>query len=90
MDLISAKHDTSDDDIDIFAKKLQEEIQKIMECTSVIYPPMELSHLPYPLPPFKPDGVPFEKLEWIMPPIPVKLEDESRKENCNDLCDQKG
>lgn len=84
MDLTSAERNTSDDDT--FLKKLQDEIQKIMECTNVIHP-MELSHLPYPLPPFKPDSVTFEKLEWIIPPIPV--EDESRKENYNDICDQK-
>ena len=81
MDLISAKHDTSDDDI--FKKKLQEEIQKIMDCASVIHIliPMEL---PHPLPPFKPDDINLEKLEWIMPPIPVKPEDECRNENSND------
>jgi hypothetical protein len=74
MDLTSAKHnDTTDDDT--FKKKLQEEVQKIMDSTSIIQPPIELSHLPYPLPPFKPDSVPFEKLEWIIPPIPVKSEE---------------
>lgn len=74
MDLISAKHDTADDDA--FRKKLQEEIQKIMDCTSIIHIPipMELSHLPHPLPPFTPDDVRLEKLEWIIPPIPVKPE----------------
>lgn len=87
MDLISAKHDTSDDDT--FKKKLQEEIQKIMDCTSVIHIPIPME-LPHPLPPFKPDDINLEKLEWIMPPIPVKPEDECRKENCNDTCDQKG
>jgi hypothetical protein len=75
MDLTSAKHnDTTDDDT--FRKKLQEEIQKIMDCTSVIHPPMELSHLPHPLPLLKPDDVALEKLEWIIPPIPVKSEEE--------------
>ena len=72
----------------IFIKKLREGIQKIMDCTNVIRPPMELSHLPYPLPPFKPDGVAFEKLEWIIPPIPV-LEDECREENRNEASNQK-
>ena len=87
MDLTSAKHDTSDDDA--FRKKLQEEIQKIMDSTIVIGPTMDLSHLPHPLPPFKPDGVTLEKLEWIMPPIPVKPEDECRKEINNDTRNQK-
>ena len=72
MDLISVKHDTSDDDT--FKKKLQEEIQKIMDCTSVIHIPIPME-LPHPLPPFKPDDINLEKLEWIMPPIPVKLDD---------------
>lgn len=75
MDSISAKHDTSDDDIETFHKKLQEQIQKIMDSPIVVGPTVDLSHLPYPLPPFKPDGVTLEKLEWIIPPIPVKLED---------------
>lgn len=75
MDSISAKHDTLDDDIETFRKKLQEQIQKIMDSPIVVGPTVDLSHLPYPLPPFKPDDVNLEKLEWIMPPIPVKLED---------------
>ena len=87
MDSTSAKHDTSD--ADTFKKKLQEEIQKIMDSPIVVGPTVDLSHLPYPLPPFKPDDVNFEKLEWIIPPIPVKSEDEYRKENCNDTRDQK-
>jgi hypothetical protein len=87
MDLISAKRDTSD--ADAFRKKLQEEIQKIMDSPIVVGPAVDLSHLPYPLPPFKPDDVNFEKLDWIIPPIPVKPEDECRKENCNDTRDQK-
>lgn len=89
MDLTSVKHDASDDDIDAFRRKLQEEIQKIMDSPIVVRPAMDLLHLPNPLPPFKPDGITFEKLEWIIPPIPVKPEDECRKENCNDTCDQK-
>ncbi len=76
MDLTSVKHDIPNDDIDIFRKKLQEEIQKIMDSSIVIRPAMELSHLPHPLPPFKPDDTTLEKLEWIVPPIPVKLENE--------------
>lgn len=40
MDLKSAKHDTSYDDA--FRKKLQEEIQKIMDSPIVIYPAMDL------------------------------------------------
>ena len=87
MDLTSAKHDTPDDDT--FIKKLQQEIQKIMDSTNVIHPDMDLSHLPHPLPPFKPDDINLEKLEWFIPPIPVKLEDEYRKEMRNDTCDQK-
>ena len=87
MDLISAKRDTTD--ADAFRKKLQEEIQKIMDSPIVVGPTVDLSHLPYPLPPFKPDDVNFEKLDWIIPPIPVKPEDEYRKENCNDTRDQK-
>lgn len=75
MDSTSAKHDASDDDIDAFRKKLQEEIQKIMDSPIVIRPAMDLLHLPNPLPPFKPDDINLEKLEWIMPPIPVKLDD---------------
>lgn len=63
MDSISAKHDTPDDDIETFRKKLQEEIQKIMDSPIVVGPTLDLSHLPYPLPPFKLDGVNFEKLE---------------------------
>ena len=86
MDLISAKDDTPDDDT--FRKKLQEEIQKIMDSPIVVGPTVDLSHLPYPLPSFKPDGVALEKLEWIIPPIPV-LEDERRKENCDDASNQK-
>ena len=74
MDSISAKHDTSNED-NTFLEKLHEQIQKMMDRTTVIHPPMELSHLPYPLPPFKPDDVNLEKLEWIMPPIPVNLND---------------
>lgn len=89
MDLTSAKHDVPDDDIDTFCKKLQEGIQKIMDSTNVIHPAMELSHLPHPLPPFKPDDINLEKLEWIIPPIPVTPEDECRKENCNDTSNQK-
>ena len=88
MDLTSAKHDTPDNDIDTFLKKLQDEIQKIMDSPIVVGPTVDLSHLPYPLPPFKPDGVTLEKLEWIIPPIPV-LEDECRKENCDDTSNQK-
>jgi hypothetical protein len=88
MDLISAKHDAPDDNT-TFLEKLHEQIQKMMDRTAVIPPPMDLSHLPYPLPPFKPDDVNFEKLDWIIPPIPVKPEDECRKENYNDTCDQK-
>ncbi len=90
MDSTFAKHDAPDNDIETFHKKLQEEIQKIMDSPIVVGPTVDLSHLPYPLPPFKPDGVTLEKLEWIMPPIPVKPEEECRKENCNDLRDQKG
>ena len=89
MDLTSAKHDTPDDDINTFHKKLQEGIQKIMDCTNVIHPPMELSHLPHPLPPFKPDDITLENLEWIIPPIQVKCEDECRKENRNEASNQK-
>ena len=104
MDSTSAKHDVSDGDIDTFRKKLQEEIQKIMDSPIVVGPTVDLSHLPYPLPPFKPDDVNFEKLDWIIPPIPVKpedyvpevnleelekLADECRKENCNDTSNQK-
>lgn len=89
MDLTSAKHDVPDNDIDTFRKKLQEGIQKIMDSTNVIHPVMDLSHLPHPLPPFKPDDINLEKLEWFIPPIPVKLEDEYRKEMRNDTCDQK-
>lgn len=103
MDLISAKHDAPDDNT-TFLEKLHEQIQKMMDRTAVILPPMELSHLPHPLPPFEPDDVTLEKLEWIVPPIPVKLEDyvpevnleelekiadECRKENCNDTSNQK-
>ena len=88
MDLTSAKHDTPDDGIDTFRKKLQEEIQKIMDSPIVVGPTVDLSHLPYPLPPFKPDDVNLEKLEWIIPPIPV-LEDECREENYNDTSNQK-
>ena len=85
MDLTSAKHDTPDDDIDRFRKKLQEEIQKIMDSTIVIGPTMDLSHLPHPLPPFKPDDINLEKLEWIMPPIPVKPEDYIPEVNLDEL-----
>lgn len=103
MDSTSAKHDAPDDNT-TFLEKLHEQIQKMMDRTAVILPPMELSHLPYPLPPFEPDDVTLEKLEWIVPPIPVKLEDyvpevnleelekladEYRKENCNDTSNQK-
>ena len=87
MDLTSAKHDALDDDT-TFLEKLHEQIQKMMDRTTVIHPPVELSHLPHPLPPFKPDDVTLEKLDWIIPPIPVKL-DECRKEMYNDTCDQK-
>lgn len=89
MDSTSAKHDAPDDNT-TFLEKLHEQIQKMMDRTAVILPPMELSHLPHPLPPFEPDDVNFEKLDWIIPPIPVKPEDECRKENCNDTRDQKG
>ena len=75
MDSISVKDNTSNDDIETFRKKLQEEIQKIMDSPIVVGPTIDLSHLPHPLPPFKPDGVTFEKLEWIMPPIPVNPND---------------
>lgn len=100
MDLTSTKHDIPDDDINTFHKKIQEEIQKIIDSPTVIRPAMELSHLP----PLKPDDTNLEKLEWIFPPIPVKLEDyipevnledlegfadECRKEICNDTCNQK-
>ena len=71
MDLISAKHDTPDDDIK-FLEKLHEQIQKMMDRTTVIHPPIEIPHL---LPPFKPDDTNLEKLEWIIPPIPVDLND---------------
>ena len=62
MDLISAKHDTPDDDI-TFLEKLHEQIQKMMDYTSVIRSPIEL---PYPLPSFKSDDVTSEKLGWII------------------------
>lgn len=81
MDLISAKHDTPDDDI-TFLEKLHEQIQKMMDRTTVIHPPIEI---PHPLPPFKPDGVTLEKLEWIIPPIPVKLDDYVPEINLEEL-----
>lgn len=62
MDLISAKHDTPDDDI-TFLEKLHEQIQKMMDRTTVIHPPIEI---PHPLPPFKSDDVTSEKLGWII------------------------
>lgn len=84
MDLTSAKHnDTTDDDT--FKKKLQEEIQKIMKCTIVIHPLMELSHLPHPLPPYTPDDVRLENFEWIVPPIPVDLNDYVPEVNLEEL-----
>lgn len=82
MDLISAERNTSDDDT--FLKKLQEEIQKIMDCTSVIHIPIPME-LPHPLPPFKPDDTNLEKLEWIMPPIPVKLDDYVSDDTSEDI-----
>lgn len=63
MDLISAKDNTFNDDTDTFFEKLQEQIQKMMDYTSVIRSPIEL---PYPLPPFKSDDVTSEKLGWII------------------------
>lgn len=71
MDLTSAKHNTSNED-NTFIKKLHDQIQEMMDRTSVIHPPIEI---PHPLPPFKPDDVTLEKLDWIVPPIPVKLDD---------------
>jgi hypothetical protein len=59
-------------DYDDFQQKLHDQIQEMMDRTSVIHPPIEI---PHPLPPFKPDDVTLEKLDWIVPPIPVDLND---------------
>lgn len=88
MDSISVKDNTSNDDIETFHKKLQEQIQKMMDSPIVVGPTIDLSHLPYPLPPFKPDDVNLEKLEWIMPPIPVKLDDYVPEVNLEELANE--
>ena len=112
MDLISAKHNAHNDDIDTLRalcdiKSQMDEIpvindselnsrlallQQIHDCVEKLIKDnicKPLIEMPNPLPPFKPDDVNLEKLEWIMPPIPVKPEDDCRKENCNDTRDQK-
>ena len=77
MDSISVKHETPDDD-SAFLEKLHDQIQKMMDRTSVIHPPTKI---PYPLPPFKPDDTDLEKLDWIVPPIPVKPKEEMKNED---------
>lgn len=44
-----------------------------MEDTSVIKPPVSIPDI---LPPLKPDEVDHEKLDWIIPPISVRKDNE--------------
>jgi hypothetical protein len=58
----------------VFQQKLNELVQTIMDDTSVIKPPVEIPNPP--LPPLKHDEVDHEKLDWIIPPISVRKDNE--------------
>lgn len=58
----------------VFQQKLNELIQTIMDDTSVIKPTVEMPNPPLPL--LKPDEVDSEKLDWIIPPISVRKDNE--------------